>query len=96
MTQPPSEPPPPDDRRRRVVDDLGLAMGALRQGDAVVLLTGPEPAPDGAPELKQRGSRPEPDGGRLALFIGDPSNPVHRELAATMADELFPVRPPAP
>ncbi len=56
-----------------------------------MLLTDRASAPDAGAARGQLVRNPVPGGGRLALFIGDPSDPVDRALAATMADEVFPL-----
>ncbi len=89
MPPPPSE--PPQDHRPQVADDLDQAIVAVRRGEAVVLLTDRASDPDVVTARDQLGGSPAPGGGRLALFVGDPSDPDDRAQAGAMADELFPL-----
>lgn len=88
---PPLSSDPPQGRRPQVVDDLDQAIAAVRRGEPVVLLTDRASAPDAVTARRQLGRSPVPDGGCLALFVSDDSDPVDRELAGAMADELFPL-----
>ncbi|MGI8750773.1 MAG: hypothetical protein ACR2MN_00350 [Acidimicrobiales bacterium] len=85
----PSDRPDFEGRRRRVVDDLGEGIDALARGEAVVLLTDPSSAPGALAAVVERGRAPVTGGGRLAVFVGEPSDPADRELATVMAEELF-------
>jgi hypothetical protein len=77
-------PPRPDAPQARVVDDVGEALDAVGRGRAVVLVADTASAPEAVTGLGSPGSP-----GRLAVFVGDPSDPADRELAGVMADELF-------
>jgi hypothetical protein len=61
-----------------VVDDPDEAMRLSRQDRGVVLIL-----PEDAPALAEDGA------GRLAVFVGSPSDPSDRSLAAAMSVELF-------
>ena len=70
--------PPP------VTDRIEDAAALVAEGRAVVLLVPTEASPDALAALAG-GAEP----GRVALFIGDPTNAVDRAGAEAMAAELF-------
>jgi hypothetical protein len=70
-----------------VCDDLREAERLRAAGTDVVLIVAPGVA---VPALAPAGTV----GGRLALLVGEPSEPAVRAAAAAMAAELF--APPAP
>jgi ABC-type sugar transport system substrate-binding protein len=63
-----------------VVDDLGEALRRVADGESVVLLVDVD-----APLLGELPAGP----GRLAIFVGSPSDPRDWEAAGVMAAELF-------
>jgi hypothetical protein len=70
-----------------VCTDVDEALAALRTGMAVVLL-GAE-GPDAAALGRVAGRLRQVPGSRVAVFVGDPSDPAVRAIAADLANEQF-------
>lgn len=75
-----------------VTDDPVVALRELERGENVVLIVGQQSEPDGEPRARQLASPIGSGGlrtGRLAVMIGDRSDPATLLAAQEMDDELF-------